>query len=197
MDSTKKTRQTSNAIFMTVLVAMFAAIGAVTSWISIPTPFGVPITLQTFGMALIGYTLGYKYGTLSVAVYIVLGAVGVPVFSSFKAGFGVIIGITGGFIVGFLLMAPLCGLNHIKPIKNANSAVKAVLSIVFGVVGLLLCYLFGVAQMSLISGNSFWASAIQIITTCIVKDVISVVVAYFVSLAAISLIKKISKRDVL
>ena len=70
---------------MTVM-AVFAAALAVMSQISIPMPSGVPITLQTFALALIGYSLGAKRGAMAVLVYLLLGAVGVPVFANFHGG---------------------------------------------------------------------------------------------------------------
>ena len=87
-----------------VLCAVMAAVTAVCAQISIPMPSGVPVTLQTFAVPLTGYLLGMKYGLISVAVYILLGAAGVPVFTGFRGGIGTIAGPTGGFIVGFLLM---------------------------------------------------------------------------------------------
>lgn len=71
-----------------VMVGVFAAVLAVLSQISFPLPSGIPVTLQTFAVALCGYALGCKRGTLAVLVYIVLGAVGLPVFANFSGGFG-------------------------------------------------------------------------------------------------------------
>ena len=81
MSETKKTRTQKM-----ILAALFTAVIAVLSQTAIPTPFDVPLTLQTFAVALCGYTLGIKWGVASVAAYILLGAVGVPVFSGFKGG---------------------------------------------------------------------------------------------------------------
>lgn len=83
-----------------VYVGVFAALLAIFSWISIPTV--VPFTLQTFGVFLALTVLGGKRGTLAILVYILLGAMGLPVFSGFTGGFGRLLGTTGGYIVGFL-----------------------------------------------------------------------------------------------
>lgn len=192
MEATKANKRTS-PILMIILAAMFAAIGAVTSWISIPMPSGVPITLQTFGMALIGYTLGYKYGTLSVGVYVALGAVGVPVFSGFKGGFGVIAGPTGGFIIGFIFMAAICGLCRLNKVKSLGYVPKIIISIALGIIGLLVCHLLGVIQFMLLFNDSFAVAALKVSLPYLIKDIISVVVAYFVSAAAVALIQKIAK----
>ncbi|MDY5627951.1 MAG: biotin transporter BioY, partial [Clostridia bacterium] len=75
-----------------IFIGLFAAILCVCAQISIPTPFGIPFTLQTFAVALCGYILGAKKGALTVLVYILLGTVGLPVFSGFGAGFSKIFG---------------------------------------------------------------------------------------------------------
>lgn len=181
---------------MIILAAMFAAIGAVTSWISIPMPSGVPITLQTFGMALIGYTLGYKFGTLSVGVYVALGMIGVPVFSGFKGGFSVIAGPTGGFIIGFIFMAAICGLCRLNKVKSLGNIPKIIISLAFGIIGLLVCHLLGILNFMMLFKNSFIVSAAAVSIPYLIKDIISVAAAYFVSVAAVALIEKIAKMKI-
>lgn len=84
-----------------VYTALFAALIAVLSQISIPLPSGVPITLQTFAVAFAGFFLGRKYGLAAVAVYVALGAAGAPVFAGFTGGAYKLVNVTGGFIWGF------------------------------------------------------------------------------------------------
>lgn len=93
-----------------VLCALFAAITAILSQIAIPMPSGVPVTLQTFAIALCGFYLCTARATVSTVVYVLLGAVGVPVFSGFKGGIASIVGPTGGFIIGFIAMAAISGI---------------------------------------------------------------------------------------
>ena len=95
----------SAAVRDLVLIGVFAALLAVFSWISIPTV--IPFTLQTFGVFLALTLLGGKRGTLAILVYLLLGAVGLPVFSGFTGGFGRILGTTGGYMVGFLAIGIL------------------------------------------------------------------------------------------
>lgn len=83
-------------------IAIMTAITAVFSQISIPMPLGVPMTMQTFAVTLAGVILGAKNGAVSMAVYLLLGAVGVPVFSGMRGGIGVLAGPTGGFLWGYL-----------------------------------------------------------------------------------------------
>ena len=80
-----------------VYIAVFAVIMAICSWISIPA--AVPFTLQTFGVFIAVGVLGGKRGSLSVLVFILLGAIGIPVFANFSGGIGVLAGPTGGYII--------------------------------------------------------------------------------------------------
>ena len=86
-----------------VYIAVFAVVMAVCSWISIPAQ--VPFTLQTFGVFMAVGVLGGKRGTLAVLVYVLLGAVGVPVFAGFSGGIGSLLGNAGGYIIGFIFSA--------------------------------------------------------------------------------------------
>lgn len=91
------------------LIPLFTAILVILSQIMVPMPSGVPVTLQTFAIALIACTLGPVGGLISVLLYLLLGAVGVPVFAGFKGGLPAIVGPTGGYLVGFLPMVFLAG----------------------------------------------------------------------------------------
>ena len=102
-----KTHDSKNTRFSVksmVVTAMFAALIAVCSILSIPVG-EVPVTLQTFAVCLSAAMLGWKRGTLSVFVYILLGAVGVPVFAGMSGGIGILAGPTGGFLIGFIIAA--------------------------------------------------------------------------------------------
>lgn len=125
-----------------VFTALMAVIIAVCSWISIPTT--VPFTLQTFGVFMAVGLLGGKKGTISVLVYILLGAVGVPVFAGFSSGIGVLLGTTGGYIVGFLLS----GLIYWA--MTTAFGEKLPIMIIAMVIGLLVCYAFGTAWFMIV-----------------------------------------------
>ena len=100
-----------NNLSMLVLTGIFAAIVTICSWITVPLPFTqVPINLAVLGVLLAGSCLGGKYGSLSILIYILLGAVGIPVFAGFGAGLGTLAGPTGGYIVGYILCAAIAGL---------------------------------------------------------------------------------------
>jgi biotin transport system substrate-specific component len=118
-------------------MALLAVIIAVCSWISIPAT--VPFTLQTFAIFLAVGLLGGKRGTLAVLVYILLGAVGIPVFSGFAGGIGVLFGSTGGYILGFL------GSALVYWLITAHFGSRLPVRIIAMVLGLAVCYAFGTA----------------------------------------------------
>jgi len=88
---------------MLITAALFASIIGILAQISIPLPFSpVPITGQTLAIGLAATILGRKYGTISVLIYLAIGAIGVPVYAEFSAGFSALIGPTGGYLIGFI-----------------------------------------------------------------------------------------------
>ena len=91
------------------LVALFAALTAVGGFISIPF-YPVPLTLQVFFVLLSGTILGKKLGALSQIIYLGIGAIGAPVFHNFTGGMGILLGPTGGFLIGFIPGAYMAGL---------------------------------------------------------------------------------------
>lgn len=97
MDRSAKKMQ----VYDMVCVALFAVLLALCSWLTIPTL--VPFTMQTFGVFLTLAVLGGKRGTLAILVYLLLGAAGIPVFAEFTGGIGILLGNTGGYLLGFLL----------------------------------------------------------------------------------------------
>ena len=125
-----------------VQIALFAAIIAICSWIQIPLT--VPFTLQTFAVFCTLGILGGKNGTISVLLYIILGAVGVPVFAGFSGGVGVLLGTTGGYIIGFLFTALLYwAITHFFGDKLPVMILAMAL-------GLVVCYAFGTAWFMLV-----------------------------------------------
>ena len=118
-----------------VHIALFAVVMAICSWIVIP--MAVPFTLQTFGVFLAVLVLGGKRGTFAVLLYILMGSIGMPVFSGFTGGVGVLLGYTGGYIMGFLLIA--ITMWFLERVFGKNTPVCWISM----VLGLLLCYSFG------------------------------------------------------
>lgn len=119
------------------MIAQCAAVMAVCSWIAIPA--AVPFTMQTFGVFLTVGLLGGRNGTISVLVYLLLGAVGLPVFSGFTGGIGHMLGPTGGYIIGFVFSAQIMWLFERVFGRNRKILVLSMIA------GILVCYAFGTA----------------------------------------------------
>lgn len=117
-------------------MALFAVLMAVCSWISLPLG-PVPFTLQTFAVFLAVGVLGGRRGTITILVYILMGAVGLPVFSNFSGGIGQLMGATGGYILGFL------GSALVMWAMEALLGKKTWVLAVSMVLGLVVCYAFG------------------------------------------------------
>ncbi|NLL46906.1 MAG: biotin transporter BioY [Clostridiales bacterium] len=157
-----------------VTAAVFTAVTIVLALTSIPMPSGVPLTLQTFAVALCGYTLGAKLGFVSIVTYILLGTAGAPVFSNFRGGIGMLAGYTGGFIFGFIPFVLLCGLSVRR---------KMYIALPLGALGLMLCHALGVAQFSLVASRPFIDSFVLVSLPYLVKDGASLLTAYYTAIA--------------
>ena len=118
------------------LCALFAALLTLCAWISIPVA-DIAFTLQSMGIALVLWLLGGKRGSLAILVYLLLGAVGLPVFSGFQGGLGALLGVTGGYLLGFLIWAVLYWLLTAFGPKTDRFCLLAM------VLGLIVCYAFG------------------------------------------------------
>ena len=92
------------------LIGLFTAVISIMAQIVIPMPFGVPFTMQTFAITLAGIILGSKNGAIASIIYVMLGAIGLPVFANFTGGWQSIVGPTGGFLLSFPIMASIIGL---------------------------------------------------------------------------------------
>lgn len=160
-----------------VLAGMFAGVLAVISQISIPMPTGVPITIQVFGIALVGTVLGWKLGCLSTLVYIFLGAIGLPIFANFQGGIHSLFGMSGGYILAWPVMAALSGTR----IKHSNPFVSAALSMVLAVIGLMIVEFAGALQWSLLTSEmSFGAIVAYSFVAFIPKDIVITILAVII-----------------
>lgn len=118
------------------LCALFAALLTVCAWLAIPAGDTV-FTMQTFGVCLTLGLLGGKKGTVSILVYLLLGAVGLPVFTGFQGGVGALLGVTGGYLLGFLASGLVYWL--ITALGGTSGKVRLMAM----VLALLACYVFG------------------------------------------------------
>ena len=149
-------------------IALMTAVMAVLSQCAIPLPGLVPITLQTFAAALAGALLGWKQGAAALAVYLLLGCVGAPVFSGFSAGVGALVGPTGGYLMAFPVMAALSGVGREK---------STLINCAFGLLGLLALDLVGTFWLAQVGGMSFQAALTAGVVPFLLKDVASVLLA--------------------
>jgi len=131
-------------------VLLFVLLVAIAAQIRIPLPGGVPITLQTLFVSLAALTLGPRLGTLAMVLYVALGIVGVPVFSDFGHGPQVILGATGGYIVGFILAQPVINL-VMRWGRTPPGAMGSTLAVV---AGHLVIFALGVPWLAVSTGHS-------------------------------------------
>lgn len=127
-------------------IGLFIALMAICSWISVPMV--IPFTMQTFAVFATVLMLGTKRAFVTVAIYILLGLLGVPVYSNFGAGAGVLFGNAGGYMMGFLFLVPVTGALIDKLGRKLWMKMIAML------VGLLVCYGFGTAWFIYIYGRA-------------------------------------------
>ena len=167
-----------NKAYDLVLIALFVALMAICAWITIPA--AVPFTMQTFGVFLALLLLGGKRGAICMAVYLLLGAVGVPVFSGFRGGVSALVGSTGGYLVGFivsaLLMWALTGFAR----RNCWTLAVAL------AVSLLACYAFGTVWFVVVSvragkAMTFGTALSFCVLPYILPDAAKIWLAYFLS----------------
>lgn len=159
-----------------VYIAIFAVLMAVCSWISIP--MAVPFTLQTFGVFLAVGMLGGKRGTLAVVVYVLLGAVGIPVFAGFTGGIGIILNNTGGYIIGFIFSALVMW--AVEAVLGKRTWVLAASM----VVGLIVCYAFGTVWfMYVYAKNSGAVGWFTVLGWCVIPFIIPDLVKIALALA--------------
>ena len=161
-----------------VVTGVMAVLIAICSWISIPT--AVPFTLQTFGVFMAVEVLGGKRGTIAVLIYILLGAVGLPVFAGFSGGIGVLLRSTGGYIIGFVFCALLMWL-----MENTlgRSTFIRILSMVLG---LIVCYAVGTLWfMHIYTRDQGAVSVLTVLGWCvfpfIIPDLVKIALAYLLA----------------
>jgi biotin transport system substrate-specific component len=165
-------------VFTTVLTALCVAMIAVISQIAFPTPLGIPVTLQIFAVALCSYLLGVKLATVAVLVYVTMGAIGLPVFYGLRGGISAIIGeVTGGFIIGFLPLAVLCGLGTTVFWKRCGKW----LCLLFGEIGLILCHVCGVCFYSALTGVDVFSAIAVTSLPFILKDALLIAAAFLIA----------------
>ena len=158
-----------------VLIALMTAVTCVLGPLSIPLPFSpVPISLTNFAIFLAIFVLGMKNGTISFIIYLLLGAVGVPVFSAFRGGLQVLAGATGGYLIGFIFLALIMGfaLDHFDR--------KLVPTIIGMIIGMAVCYAFGTVWLAKLLSLSFKEGLMMGVIPYLAGDVAKIIIAAIV-----------------
>ncbi len=159
-----------------IYASMFGAMTAIGAWIIIPLPL-IPITLQTLFLSLAAALLGSYLGALSQIIYISLGIIGLPVFAGGKAGFGVLMGPTGGYLVGFILGAYIMGKLIEKKERPGFVWIAASMFI-----GLIVIYVLGVAQLMMVAQLSLEKALLVGVLPPLPGDIIKIAAAALITL---------------
>ena len=158
-----------------VLIALMTAVTCVLGPLSIPLPFSpVPISLTNFAIFLAIFVLGMKSGTISFIIYLLLGAIGVPVFSAFRGGLQVLAGPTGGYLIGFIFLALIMGfaLDHFNR--------KLVPTIIGMIIGMAVCYAFGTVWLAKLLSLSFKEGLMMGVIPYLAGDAAKIIIAAIV-----------------
>lgn len=152
--------------------AFFSALMCICAWISIPMG-NLSFTLQSFALMLALTVLGGKGGTVSVAVYLILGMVGLPVFSGFRGGFGTLLGVTGGYLWGFLI----CSLVFwgITAIFGKKAKIYA------GIAGMLCVYICGTVWFCVYASGGILPILAQSVLPYLLPDAVKFLLAFSLS----------------
>lgn len=159
-----------------VQISVFSALMVLCSWIYIPAV--VPFTMQTFGVLLAAVLLGAKKSIFAVLVYMLLGVLGLPVFSGGGSGIGVLLGQNGGYIMGFLICAFVCGKISEKTKRSPAAMMISMLA------GLLCVYVFGGLWLACVylskSGDmGVWTVVCAYTASFVIPDLIKITLATF------------------
>ena len=170
LKSINKTTNNYKIIVKNVIICLISVfLLSISAQISIPLPGGVPMTLQTFSLAIIGYVFSKKCGISTILTYIILGILGIPVFAGGNFGISAVFGITGGFIIGFIPLIWCC--------NKARFSKTAISKIVLSGIGLMLCHLIGVFQYSILTGVTLIQAFLLVSFPFLLKDSISIALA--------------------
>ncbi len=169
-----------------IYIGLCAIILAICSWITMPSV--VPFTLGTFGVFLVTMILGGKRGTIAVLIYILLGMVGIPVFSGFQGGAAVLLGTTGGYIVGYILICLVMWAMEKWAVKSKGIRVLSM------AIGLVLCYICGTLWFMVIyAKNTDSVGIMAVLGWCVfpyvIPDIIKMGLAYILSRKLKSVVK--------
>jgi len=157
------------------LVSLFAALTAIGAFISIPI-YPVPFTLQTLFTLLAAMILGSVTAASSQIIYVLLGAIGLPVFAGFKAGLGILFGPTGGFLFGFIISAYVIG-----KIIELKKEINILYYFLAGLSGTVIIYIIGITQLSLVTGIGIKRALLVGALPFLPGDILKIIAASFIA----------------
>ncbi|HEX2740665.1 MAG TPA: biotin transporter BioY [Rubrobacter sp.] len=163
-------------------VALMAAVTAVAAQITVPIS-PVPFTLQVLAVILSGLLLGVRTGALAQAIYVLVGAVGVPVFAGFKGGLGIVLGPTGGYLISYPIAAAVAGLAA-HTVARASRRKALWTGFLWGCAGLAVIYTLGATWLAVVAGLSPAEALATGVLPFVVFDLIKVALAALVAVAA-------------
>jgi biotin transport system substrate-specific component len=158
-----------------VAASLFAALTSIGAFIAIPL-YLVPVTFQTFFTYLSGALLGGYLGALSQLIYLLLGCFGLPVFAGFKSGIAVLLGPTGGYLVGFVVGAFIIG--KLVEIRAEGGCMWILFSMIMGTLAI---YIFGIVQLSLWLKTSFTDAVLFGVLPFLIGDLLKMLLASFIT----------------
>ena len=168
---------------MMTRTALMAAVTAVAAQITIPLPFSpVPFTLQVLAVILSGLLIGPRYGALAQAIYVLVGAIGVPVFAGFRGGLGILLGATGGYLLAYPPAAALAGVAA-GTVANAPRRRGLIVGFLWGSLALAVIYALGATWLAVLTGLSPVAALVAGVLPFVVFDLIKVGLANLVAVA--------------
>ena len=166
---------TSRTTILTVS-ALFIALTAVCSWISVPVPgTAVPINLATFAVILTGTILGSRQGAFTMLVFLLLGAAGLPVFHGLTGGLGILTGPTGGFLAGYVTLAAVTGLY--RKFHRPSAVLFALLCLA----GETILYALGVLWFMHLSGSGIAAAVAACVLPFLPGDLLKCALAWIIT----------------
>lgn len=177
----KSTNYTKSNFYPYILCALFAALTAVCTFINIPLPFTpIPINLATLSVFLAGGLLGANFGGLSQIVYVLVGAIGLPVFANFQGGIGVLAGPTGGFLIGYIVGAFVIGLVLDRILKLDDNNRKNIFRIVIAcIAGMITYFTLGCIWFMILTNTGLIAALVSCVIPFLIGDALKVTAATF------------------
>ena len=165
-----KTMKTKKLVFSALFGAIICVLAPMSIYIG-----SIPYTLATFAVYLAASVIDWKHGTLAVVLYILLGAVGLPVFSGFEGGFQKIAGTTGGYLIGYIPCTVIAGIlidkwEHSKFIYPVAMAM-----------GTLALYIFGTAWFVIQTGSTLAAALAACVFPFLIVDAVKIVLASYIA----------------